>query len=456
MAPPADGLRVPALVMLLGAAVVTACDRPAPTETGGNLSPGAVATWHPGGSPFPAVGAFGSDVALEWFRLAYTLTKQERLSPPVASRSFGYVGVTLYESLVAGTVEYQSLAGQLNGLGVVPAARHGQFHWPAVANAALAAIMRRMYGSAESQDMIANLEAEVLAGFQAPPGILIISSRHGQKVADFIHDWSTRDGFSEYHNCRYTPPAGEGLWQPTPPGFLNAAEPCWGRIRPFALPSAGACGTDPPPAYSSDPSSPFFLEAMEVYETVESLTPEQMAVAAFWSDDPGATGTPPGHSIMIAAQVIEQQDLPLDIAAETFAKVGIATADAFIACWWTKFQFNLLRPITYIHEVLEHPDWTTPLVTPPFPEFTSGHSIQSASMAQVLTDLFGDLAFTDHTRGLPARSFDSFFEAADEAAISRLYGGIHFRSAIERGLDQGSCVGKAVSALRFRRPARIR
>jgi hypothetical protein len=233
---------------------------------------------------------------------------------------FRYVGVTLYESLVPGTVEYQSLGGQLNGLGVVPAARHGQFHWPAVANAALPAIMRRTYGSAESQDMIANLEAEALAGFQAPPGIVIVSSRHGQKVADFIHDWSTRDGFSEYHNCRYTPPTGEGLWQPTPPGFLNAAEPCWGRVRPFALPSAGACAADPPPAYSSDPSSPFFLEAMKVYATVESLTPEQMAVAAFWSDDPGATGTPPCHSIMIAAQVIEQQDLPLDIAAETFVE----------------------------------------------------------------------------------------------------------------------------------------
>jgi len=459
MARTPDGLRVPALVVLIGAALLAACDRPAPTETGEYLLPSAAAASLPNGSPFPAAGTFGPDVALDWFRLAYVLTQQERLSPPVASRAFGYLGVSLYESIVPGTHEYQSLAGQLNGLGVAPNVGHGQFYWPAVANAALAAIMRRMYGSAASQHRIGNLEASLAARFQVPPGIIVASSKHGQKIAGFIHDWSTHDGFSEYHRCRYTPPAGEGLWQPTPPGFLDAVEPCWGRIRPFVLSSAGTCDAGSPPAYSAEASSPFFQEAKEVHETVENLTPDQMAIAAFWSDDPGTTGTPPGHSMMLAAQIIEQQELPLDVAAETFAKVGIATADAFIACWWTKFQHNLVRPITYIHDVLADPDWTAPLVTPPFPEYTSGHSVQSGAAAQVLTDLFGALAFTDHThdaRGLPARSFDSFFDAAEEAAISRLYGGIHFRSAIERGLDQGSCVGRAVAALRFRRAAPIR
>jgi hypothetical protein len=159
---------------------------------------------------------------------------------------------------------------------------------------------------------------------------------------------------------------------------------------------------------------------------------------------------------MIAAQVIEQRGLALDVAAETFAKVGIAVADAFVSCWWSKYRYNLLRPITYVQKVLMDPDWTIPLVTPPFPEYTSGHSAQSGSTAQVLTDLFGAVAFIDHThdaRGLPARSFDSFFEAAEEAAISRLYGGIHFRSAIELGVEQGKCVGKAVSALQFKRPS---
>jgi hypothetical protein len=447
-------MRAPVLVTLVGAAVLTACDRPAPTETSASSSTEPIAAVR-GGGPFPTVGEFGSDVALDWFHLSYSLTQAERLPPPVAARAFGYLGVTLYESLVPGTVDYRSLAGQLTELDAIPAAGRGPFHWPAVANAALATMARRMYGSTASHAAIANLEAALVARYedQRPPGIIRASSLHGQRVAEFIHDWSIRDGFEERHGCHHTQPAGDGLWQPTPPGFANALEPCWGRLRPFVLPAASTCDPGPPPAYSTDASSTFFREAKEVYDVVEGLTPEQLTIAAFWSDDPGVTGTPPGHSVMIAAQVIEQQMLPLDVAAETFAKVGIAVADAFISCWWSKYRYNLLRPITYVHEVFGDVHWTTPLATPPFPEYTSGHSAQSGAAAQVLTDLFGDLAFTDRThaaRGLPSRSFHSFFEAAEEAAISRLYGGIHFRSAIERGVDQGVCVGRAVNALRFK------
>lgn len=142
----------------------------------------------------------------------------------------------------------------------------------------------------------------------------------------------------------------------------------------------------------------------------------------------------------------------LDVAAEAYARVGIAVSDAFIACWNTKFRYNLLRPVTYIRRLID-PTWSSLLVTPPFPEYRSGHSAQSGASAQVLTDLSGPLAFTDHThddRGLPPRTFSSFFEAAEEAALSRLYGGIHFRTAIELGLEQGRSIGREVSNLRFR------
>jgi hypothetical protein len=179
------------------------------------------------------------------------------------------------------------------------------------------------------------------------------------------------------------------------------------------------------------------------------LTREQEAVARFWSDDPGLTPSPSGHSISILTQVAGMLDVSLARAAEAYAKVGIAVADAFIACWNTKYRDNLLRPVTYIRDLID-PAWTPLLVTPPFPEYTSGHSVQSGAAAQVLADLFGDLAFVDRTherRGLPARSFRSFHEAAEEAAVSRLYGGIHFRAAIERGLEQGRCIGRHVSAL---------
>jgi membrane-associated phospholipid phosphatase len=151
--------------------------------------------------------------------------------------------------------------------------------------------------------------------------------------------------------------------------------------------------------------------------------------------------------------VLRREGASLALAAETYAKVGCAVADAFIACWHQKYVYNLLRPVTYIRAVVD-PSWASLLATPPFPEYPSGHSVQSGAAFQVLTDLFGAAyAFTDHShdaRGLAPRSFGSFFEAAEEAAISRLYGGIHFRAAIENGVEQGKCIGQAVSALPIR------
>ena len=152
--------------------------------------------------------------------------------------------------------------------------------------------------------------------------------------------------------------------------------------------------------------------------------------------------------------MVRALDLSLDSAAEAYAKVGIAVADAFICCWSTKYRFNLLRPVTYVRRLID-PSWTPLLITPPFPEYTSGHSVQSAAAAQVLTELFGPVAFIDRTherRGLAPRSFGSFIDAAHEAAISRLYRGIHFRAACERGVQQGICIGKRVSALPGRGP----
>lgn len=410
--------------------------------------------------PLPAC-AFGSEVATAWFDLALDLVRRTSgFSPPVASRTFGYVGVTLYEALVPGMAEYRSLAGQLNDLDPAPAPSDPAHDWPTVANAALASIIRSLFANASSESRAAmdSLEASFVERRRAvvPPGILRRSATRGREVADHIFRWSLADGGHEaYLNNfpQYTAPVGPGLWSPTPPGFLPALQPYWGSNRPFALTSGGTCDPGAPRPYSEDPSSAFYGEALECYDLVTNLTPEQEAIARFWSDDPGITSTPPGHSVSILTQVIRVGGFGLDVAAEAYAKVGIAVADAFISCWSTKFQYNLLRPVTYIRGVID-PTWDPLLVTPPFPEHTSGHSVQSAASAQVLTDLFGTVAFTDHTnddRGLAPRSFGSFHGAADEAAISRLYGGIHFSTAIALGLEQGRCVGRRVNDLEFRR-----
>ena len=405
----------------------------------------------------------GAEVATEWFDLALDLTKGTTgFTPPVASRAFGYLGLTLYESVVGGMPTHQSLEGQLNGFKGLPEARGFAYHWPTVANVALAEMARELYGGATAQaapnlaaidDLERSLEGRI---GHVPRGVERRSAGLGREIADVIGDWARRDGGHEGYlrnfPADYVPPVSAGLWAPTPTAFQRALQPFWGSNRPFAASSASYCDPGPPISYSEELGSTFYAEAFEVYETVQHLTPEQQEIAAFWSDDPGITATPPGHSISILTQVLGQQSASLAVAAEGYARVGMAVADSFISCWWTKYRYNLVRPITYIHDLID-PSWTTPLNTPPFPEYTSGHSVQSGAMAEVLTALFGDLPFTDAThadRGFAPRSFDSFYDAADEAAISRLYGGIHYRDAIEAGVAQGRCVGSEVNALGFR------
>jgi PAP2 superfamily len=408
-----------------------------------------------------SVPTFGADVATTWFDFMLGLVRETAgFSPPVASRAFAYAGVTLYEALVPGIPGARSLAGQLNDLDPPQGPSDPAHHWPTVANAALAGIFRSLFPTAtpENRSALDALEQSFAGSFRATvsPGTYRRSMRRGRRVAAHLFEWSRSDGGHESYLHNFPPyslPEGPGLWVPTPPGFLPALQPFWGSNRPFALESGDAGDPGPPLPYSTDRSSPFYVETLECYEVTSDLSPEQQAIALFWSDDPGITATPPGHSVSILTQVVKSRRFTLDVAAEAYAKVGIAVADAFISCWNTKYRYNLLRPVTYIQREIDA-TWTPLLVTPPFPEYTSGHSVQSAASAQVLTDLFGTVAFTDHThddRGLAPRSFGSFFEAAEEAAISRLFGGIHFRTAIARGLEQGKRVGQKVNALTFGR-----
>jgi hypothetical protein len=409
----------------------------------------------------PRAESFDADVATAWYDLTLRLIRQTPgYSPPVASRALAYTGVSLFESVVPGIADGRSLAGQIRDLSEVPTAgRNAAYDWSIVANSTIASIVRSLFPTASSDNRAAvdTLEASILAGARegVPVGVVRRSVDRGRQVAAAVFDWSTTDGGHEGFADNfppYVPPVGPGLWVPTPPGFLRALQPYWGTCRTFASASGAACPSGPSTTYDEDPASRFFEEADEVYAAVNGLTDEQRAIALFWSDDPGATVTPPGHSISILTQALRGRDASLAEAAIAYAKVGMAVADGFICCWNTKFQVNLLRPVTYIRALID-PAWSSLLTTPPFPEFTSGHSVQSGAAATVLTDLFGEVAFTDHThddRGLPARSFGSFWDAADEAAISRLYGGIHFRPAIELGLEQGRCVGEQVNALTLR------
>jgi hypothetical protein len=408
---------------------------------------------------FPGADQFEAEVATAWFDLSLELVRTTPgFSPPVASRAFGYAGITLYEALVPGMDGFRSLAAVLSGVPTWAAGRNRAYDWPTVANAALASVLRGLFPDAQAAAVNA-LEARFQERLRPalPPGVFNRSVDRGREVAAALTEWSKGDGGHEGYLRNfppsYEPPVGPGLWVPTPPGFLRALQPFWGRNRCLAIVGSAVCAPGDHPAYSEDPASPFHAEAVEVYDAVNGRTPEQEAIARFWSDEPGATATPPGHSISIATQVLRRESSSLATAAETYAKVGIAVCDAFVACWHQKYVYNLLRPVTYIQRLFD-PGWLPLLVTPPFPEYPSGHSVQSGAAFEVLTDLFGpSYAFTDNThdnRGLVPRSFGSFLLAAQEAAVSRLYGGIHFRAAIENGLAQGRCIGGAASALSMR------
>jgi hypothetical protein len=416
-------------------------------------------------NPNLPVAGYGAGIATVWFRLILQLVQQTPgFSPPVASRAFGYLGVALYEALVPGMPGSRSLAGQLNDLTALPPPHDAAYHWPSVANAALAAGARSLFPTTSEANRAAIDALE--AGFASnlarrlPPGIEQRARKRGQTVAAHVFAWSKADGGHEGYLTNfptsYTPPVGPGLWIPTPPGFQAPLQPYWGQNRPFVLSSGADFDPGPPPVFSTDPGSAFYREAMEVYDAVEHLTEQQRAIALFWADNPGQTATPAGHSLSILTQVLDERGADLAVAAEAYAKAGMAVADAFISCWHSKYRYHLMRPISYIQQHIDA-GWgvgerALPVVTPPFPEYTSGHSVQTAAFAQVLFDLFGDFPFTDHThdeRGLAPRSFSSCFAMAEETAISRLYGGIHFRAAIEQGLEQGKQIGRQVSALRF-------
>ena len=413
-------------------------------------------------SGLPEPAELDAEVALAWFDLAGELVRSTPgFTPPVAARAFGYIGVTLYEAVVSGMRHHRSLAGQLNELRHPPAAHESRsLYWPLVANAALAGALRHLFpGSATDAINEHELALDQARSPSLDRHTVVRSRRHGERVAATIGDWAASDGGHEGYLRNfpesYAPPTGAGAWEPTPPGFLRGLQPTWGSNRPMLAGIAQMAPGAPPLSYSTDPQSAFYGQAHEVYETVNSLTPQQLEIARFWSEDPGATATPAGHSVSILTQILRARGASLELAAEAYAKLGIALCDAFVCCWATKYRYNLLRPITYIRANID-PGWgdPLPLTTPSFPEHTSGHSVQSGAASRVLTALFGPIAFTDHThdhRGFAPRHFASLDHAAEEAAASRLYGGIHYRHAIEDGLRQGRIIGDAVDQLRFRR-----
>ena len=414
----------------------------------------------PDGRPAP------DDVLKNWYGLILKLVRHTpTYSPPVASRAFGYLGVTAYEAVASGSPVLVSLAGQLHELTQLPKREAGKtYDESIVLEAAMARAAMLFFdhtgptGQRALAGLSSKLQGDTAAGIS--PDIIERSQNFGESIADHIALWAKSDGGDVIETmgfpADYALTPGPSHWVPTNAIRMQQTPllPAWGNNRTFIIPDGASCPLPPPPDYSEDPNSTFYKQAFEVYTTSKNLTPEQRKIARFWTDDPMLSPTPPGHWNSMVLQIMERQHAPIETYVDVLARLGIAVADGFIGCWHEKFRYDLVRPVTYIRRLID-PTWESPILTPPFPEYPSGHSTQSASAASVLTPIFGEnFAFDDATGeadGLQPRHFSSFWEAANEAGISRLYGGIHFRAAIEQGLEQGRCIGRYVNALKTRK-----
>ncbi len=382
-------------------------------------------------------------------------------SPPVASRIYVYAHVAAYETLMRFEPRtYQSLAGQLRGLSSPAVQKTSHAQAGLAATEALLVVGKSLVFSEQAlEEEAATLWKQVQQqGYTAQE--IRESKAMGQQMAQHILAWAGTDQYKQTRSLRrYAPLKKEGSWLPTPPGYMPAVEPYWGRIKPMVLDSSTQYQLSAPPAYSISPESAFYRSAQEVQQVGLNLTEEQRLIANYWDCNPFFLHTqghmnfgskklsPNGHWMSIAGQVARQLHTDLYRTSSAYVLTALAMFDGFITCWQDKYTYNVIRPETYINAHISE-SWKPILQTPPFPEYPSGHSVISTAAAVVLDQVFGsNVAFHDSTEvpyGLPVRHFASFTQAAQEAAISRLYGGIHYREAIVNGQQQGFAVGQAL------------
>lgn len=415
-------------------------------------------------APTPVVlsdaNTYSPQIAIDWINAYRQIIAFQPLNPPRAARLLAYAGIGMYEGLAEGIKNNKSLQGQLNGfpVGSIPT-NTDSLAYDVVVNEVLYLLVKCDTLipdlSAASLMTADNLHTQFLnnLGSSVPDSIITKSKLRGKIVADAIKKYAAADHFQAIRNQTYTVPMRDAThpwyWVPTDGIHLDPYEPYWGDLRPFVMDSSAQFEIPQTTPYSADTSSAFGHLAFQVYTYVNNRTNEQNNTVLWWRDGTGLQ-TPAGHWMGILQYIISQNNLKLGKAAELYALLGITEADAFISCWDAKYKYNLLRPETYIHDFISS-GWTTGQgadPTPPFPEYPSGHSVASGAAATVLTNALGVLSFTDSTNtnlGYIPRSFTSFNAAAQEAAMSRIYGGIHYMEAINNGMTQGSNLGNYVS-----------
>ena len=381
--------------------------------------------------------------------------------PPQVARAYGYIGVANYEAVVNGIDSNKSLQGQINDFNKGSIARplaNLPYNWAISSNAATAEIMRKMFDqkiSAADMYAIDSLENTQLAALSASESDDVVnrSKDFGKAAAIAVYNYSKSDGadlsYLDPFQLPFTMPTADYCWLPTG-AALHPIAPKWGNNRPFINQDINSTQPIAPITFATGTGSAFYKEAMEVYTQWKTNTAEQVDIVKFWADDPFQTCTPCGHTFNIMTQLLEEDNASLEKSTVGFAALGIVESETFISCWKAKYNYNLIRPVTYIKKYID-PSFTTVIGTPPFPSYSSGHSCEIGGGTRVFINFFtkGDGAYTfaDRTQlqfGYPTRYYSNFEDMANECALSRFYGGIHYTMDNVTGLQSGKEIGNNV------------
>ncbi len=384
----------------------------------------------------------------------------DMFSPPVSSRIYSYSSLAAYEAIRFQKTGYPSIVKDLHGFPAMPSpAQNKKYNYLLSATKAFFTVAKKI---TFSKDTLVKYENKVYDDYKSLLDTTTYNSSisFGEAVGNAILERTKVDKYKETRGMpKFLGSDDPGKWRPTPSDYLDALEPNWGMILPLSLDSAAQIKCPLPPQFSMDKSSAFYKAANEVYQIGTHLTDEQKQTAKYWDDNPFVIEhsghlmfgnkkiTPVGHWIGITGIACKMKKLDDAETAKTYALTSIGMFDVIITCWREKYIHNVIRPVTIINESFDR-KWQTYLQTPPFPEHSSGHSGISAAASTILTKLFGDNFAFEDTSDLAyigmKRHFSSFIAAAQQASISRVYGGIHYRTGVDAGAAQGRAVAKHV------------
>lgn len=423
------------------------------------------------------VSQYDSEVPLAWNDLFLEIERYAAgYRPGPAPRALGLMGLASYEACIAGMPDYNSLESRFAGLSIPKVENNQEYHWPTVVHGVYSVMMPRFFPNPPAQ--LENKMKALVKRFNdelksdAGNDVFERSLIHGQNVGEIVWEWSTTDEvahdyyldpFKNYDWANHFD--GPGDWVPTVPGPTQPMFPYWGQVRTFAIPEEMKLAR-PPLQYSENPNSALYAQAIEVYANHRASFEGQW-IGEFWSDDLlNLTFSPGPRWIAIANQIIRNEESNLETSLEAYAKTGMALSDAAVACWHSKYFYNVERPQSYIQRVID-PNWACSLdnpitgdkgFTPPFPAYPSGHSTMGAAGAEALASVFGyAYSMTDRCHehrndflGMP-RTFGSLFEMAQENAWSRVPLGVHFRMDCEEGVRHGTVIAREVNKLPWKK-----